>query len=211
MLEDLRIISQEYLSVKEDCINAMMFCNVPQNQKSKEEKWGIYKSLEREKEKKIEQFKLKAQVLTEDNNLTLRGLILQIIDEIINDTNSPLDIYLLIHLMWNDKETVDQRYLQKIEELIFQLTRPKLINGEIDYYLESLVDIWNYGSDEPIPIHVLENVLLIEHKGEYKFGSFVKAISYLNAHNIEQVKLIHDKIKLTKKYKNEEYYRDWME
>ncbi|MFK7807357.1 MAG: hypothetical protein AB8F74_06080, partial [Saprospiraceae bacterium] len=73
------------------------------------------------------------------------------------------------------------------------------------------IDNWNYDSEDLIPIDILEKTLLIEHQGDYSSRSFVKAASYLKRHPLESVNLVHDKIRLTEKYVNEEYYRGWID
>jgi len=168
------------------------------------------KSIEQSLSEKKDEFIVEANQYVKENNLKPKSLIIYFIDEWLQEQEHPLDKMLLLWLMWNDKTNVNDLFLNKVEQLIFKILEPELTDFFDEYIIEMLIDYWNYESVQPIPLNVLEKVLLIKHKEEYKYGAYVKAISYLNNHATQDIHLIHEKIKQTEKYKNDEYYRDWI-
>jgi len=174
-------------------------------------KWKEYKAIEKQAEEKIEEFISEAKKYLPNNKLLINELVINITDEILQEIPSSIDIFLLINLLWKNEIESDEEVLNRIESLVLKLTKPEKIIGVHDYYIEMLIDWLNYNEDKPINLEILKKTLLIKYESEKKYGSYVKAIGYLNRHSEEDIKNIHELIRKTEKYKTDSYYRDWIE
>ncbi len=213
-MEKLKKINQEYIELKKEATLALNEYVAKSKNNSEgslnDPHWVHYKSVERKSDKKIEEFVLEVNKYVVSNKILINELIIILIDEIRNNLANSIGLYMLINLICKSGIIVDRDFIEEIEKLILKLTSPQKIDSYSDYYIEMLIDWLNYNTEKPIKIDILEKVLLLEYKNEKKYGSYVKAISYLNSHSDKEIRRIHRKIRKTDKYNTDEYYKDWL-
>jgi hypothetical protein len=99
--------------------------------------------------------------------------------------------------------------LKSLENLIRDILNTPKISYSKEYYLESFIDIWNYDTDQLIPVDILQKIILIDLENRY--GAMIKAVAYLSDHPKDDRERVLSEVRLTKKYQEDEYYREWID
>lgn len=120
--------------------------------------------------------------------------------------------YLFIRLIWKVGLKNDPKNRELLEKLIRSLLVKDDMNNAEEYYLESYLDIWNSDLEVLIPIDILESIILMNHqKSVVRYGAFIKAVSYLSDHPESIKDDILNKARQTKRYSEDEYYKEWID
>jgi len=170
-----------------------------------------WKQIENECKKIENQFVQIAGKFADENKFSNKDLTNLIIGEVLKTNFKSINQFLVIRLLWEiggDKN--DQFCLRTLEKWIRGILEIKKIGFHEEYYLESLLDIWNHDTDELIPIEILEKIILLEPKiGNY--GALIKAIAYISDHPTNEIERVLAKARKTKSYEEDETYRDWID
>lgn len=122
--------------------------------------------------------------------------------------SSLLKVFFLINLIWQKPSDSISKALSTM--LMYLISREDY--GKVDYYIESFLDIWNYHLPSLIPIEILEAVCLKEEISTLPvYGAYIKAASYLKDHPVETQAVVLDKMRSTKMYREDSYYREWVD
>lgn len=214
-MKNLKQISKEYESLQEAKLQEMntYFENKVEEDLAEQVRSGNFpkwKLMEKECELKENLFVQSARKYGEENKLTDRDLVVKISKEIIQTNQKSINHFLLIRLMWEIRKEKGHFCLDTLEDLIIVLLKSDQVTEIEEYYLESYIDIWNYDSDEPIPIDILERIILLEPKID-SHGALIKAVCYLSNHPKGEKEKVLAKARKTKSYKEDESYQDWIE
>jgi len=171
-----------------------------------------YERLKLEYSQKAEnQFIQIAKKIGKEKKLSNKELIIQITKEVLNSNLQSINQFLLIRLMWDLGKTENQFCIKTLEKWIRRILKSDTIGHKEEYYLESLIDIWNYNTDELIPIDILQQIILLDSEElKNSYGAMIKAVSYLSDHPKIEVEKVLSKARATKKYKEDEYYQEWI-
>jgi hypothetical protein len=169
-----------------------------------------WKQIERDYEEVEYQFIRIAKEFGKENKFSNKELIIQITEEILNSNFQSINQFLLIRLIWDLGIEANRFCLKTLEKWIRMILKNETIGYKEEYYLESLIDIWNYDTDELIPIDILEQIILSNPETDSK-GALIKATSYLSNHPKEEREKVLAKAKETSMYKDDEDYRDWID
>ena len=171
-----------------------------------------WKQIERDCEKKEEFFIQIAKQFGKENGLSDKELTIKISEEILRNTPPNINQFLLIRLMWEIGKEKGSFCLETLDKLIRQILDNGDVGSKEEYYLESLIDIWNYDTDKLIPIDILEAIILLDSKTLKKqYGAMIKAVSYLSNHPELERKRVLVKARKTKRYAEDEYYQEWID
>ena len=169
-----------------------------------------WKQIERDYEEVENQFIRIAKEFGKENKFSNKELIIQITEEILSSNFQSINQFLLIRLIWDLGIEANRFYLKTLENWIRTILKNETIGYKEEYYLESLIDIWNYDTEELIPIDILEQIILSNPETDSK-GALIKATSYLSNHPKEEREKVLAKAKKTSMYKEDEDYRDWID
>ena len=211
-LENLKQISKKYEALKTEALKEMnTYFENHNGQEFVIENSSLpkFRQIEIESEKKVEKFVKTAKQFGKINKLTDKELIINVSNQVLQNKNN-INMFLLINLMWNIEE--ENVFCTKtLESLIRKNLEVENIGSQEEYYLESLIDIWHYEANELVPIDILESIILLDSKSmENCYGAIIKSVSYLSDHPQEKIVKVLSKARKTKKYKEDEYYREWI-
>lgn len=176
-----------------------------------EEPLPKWKQLEFEYENKETEFIKTAKQFGRENALDDNELLITIANEISNTPNS-INYFLLLKLMWTISKGQGSFCLKTLERIIRNILESPKIGRKEEYYLESFIDIWNYDTDELIPIDILQQIILLDSEElRNSYGAMIKAVSYLSGYPKAEVENILVKARETTRYKEDEYYKDWID
>lgn len=159
---------------------------------------------------KSEEFVSQAQTYIQKHNISQRELINTFSKPLIAGEKDSIHPFLLIHLFWWTTAEKDNHSLKTLEALLRSWLKPGIKTHPEVYYIECLLDMWNYDSDTLIPIDILESCLLIEQDGTHNYDAFIKASAYLHGHPEEEIKKVEAKVRASKHFLEDEYYQEWM-
>lgn len=216
-MQKLKEISREYESLKLELSreensyfeNHNVFDLINGYERGDIPKW---KQIEKDCEKKEEFFIQTAKQFGKENGLSDKELTIKISEEILRNTPPSINQFLLIRLMWETGKEQGSFCLDTLDRVIRQILGAGNVGSKEEYYLESLIDIWNYDTDKLIPIDILEAIILLDSENLKKqYGAIIKAVSYLSDHpELEREKVLV-KARNTKKYAEDEYYQEWID
>ena len=145
------------------------------------------------------------------NKITTQSneLLCSLLDLFLKENFTSFKQILIIKTIWKLDPTLNKVSLLKLEQWLRLILSQERVNYLDEYNLECIIDIWNYGTITPIPIDILEKIILLKPtNGSY--GALIKSISYLDGHSEKDIKNVLDKARNSTMYKNDEYYRDWI-
>jgi len=215
-LERLEQISQEYerLRTRISQERALYFENHTGLDLAKEveaEKVPKWKPIQLESERVAIAFVQAAKQLGQDAQLSNKDLVKTIFEEMLRTPHS-IHFFLFIQLMWNLSKGKGSFCLETLEKIIRHLLALDKISRTEEYYLESMIDIWNFDTDEPIPIDILQTIILLdseELKGAY--DTVIKALAYLSDHPASERENVLNIARQSKRYQEDEYYQEWVD
>lgn len=190
-----------YLKYDKECSYWLSLKDTPQNFQS-------YKSSSDKSDEMLKKAVDSSLHFISNSNTTYSHFLKKEIKSIINGHSPLAKVFYLINLIWErpNKEIVSEVQLMIAWLIDLEYTRL------VDYYLECFIDIWNHDFDTVVPLNYLEHIILSESNTKEPFyGGFIKAISYLSDYPKETEETVISKLKVTRKYIEDEYIREWVD
>ncbi|MEL7121224.1 MAG: hypothetical protein AAFO07_17375 [Bacteroidota bacterium] len=213
---ELRKINTQYKALKEKITVGWQKYNenydrTDLSEAIKDQHFEALKELEKSSEEKVQEF-IKAGIqFGKVNQLSDRDLVIKISNEVLKNPDG-IHHFLLINLMWSIGKTKGVFCLKILEELMRNMLESSQLDYQDEYYLECYIEIWTYDTHVLIPIDILEAILLLDiEKMRATHGAMIKAAGELYEHPKEKVEKVLAKVRMTKSYQKNVYFREWID
>jgi hypothetical protein len=148
------------------------------------------------------------EYLSQHENIDYKDFIETEINTVIDGKAHVAKLYFIIHVIWKKP---DKNLSTIVRKVILHLLNLNEYVETQDYYVESFVEIWGHDFETLIPIDIIEQILLKESTGGNPvYGALIKASAYLWTHPKGEQEKLRAIIRKTERYKNDEYFRDWI-